>query len=212
MREAIVRKGLSILMPHHSTPLNDEALDLNIAMLKENTTSGPFEILLAREYGDPYRFWNDISDRAKYECLAFTCSDMLMAPGWDVAMMAHLDGESIVTGYLVEPGVIPVASKNITIDFGRTPGRFRRSEFEAYCSSLSVPEVRDGFGWYMPLMVTKGLFSRMGKYPSEQPFPHPNDLLFWEKATRAGVAFRQVRSFAYHFQNLSNPIHDAKRS
>lgn len=203
--------GLSILIPHHSTPLNDAALAINQRMLRENTANPDCEVIVVHEYGDPYRFWNDFSDKARYEHLAFSCSDMLMAPGWDVLMQAHVDDQTLVTGYIVEPGVIPVCHRNIVADFGKSPERFDRPAFEAFSRSCETSDVRDGYGWYMPLMVTKSFFRAMGKYPCERPFPHPNDLAFWGTCESRGARFLQVRSFSYHFQNLSDVRHDSKR-
>lgn len=204
--------GLSILIPHKSTPLNDQALELMLRMIRENTQEADREVIVVENHGDPYRFWNRYAEAAKHDALLFTCSDMPPAFGWDVLMKRHLDDNSIVTGHLVEPGVIGVAQENIQVDFGRTPGAFRREEFQRYVERRQdIPEVRDGRGWYMPVLWTKALFLGMGKYPQERPFPAPNDIDFFNRCVERGAQLKQVRSFAYHFQNLSNPEHDFKR-
>lgn len=201
---------ISILIPHKSTPLNDKALELNLRMLRQNTKHA-YELIVVENYGDPYLFWNDYSEHAKYEPMVFSSSDMLMAPEWDTAMLGGLHGNAIVTGYLVEPGVIGVSPKNICLDLGRSPETFQRGKFEEVSKTSLAPMSRMGLGWYMPFMITKTLFKRLGKYPYINPFPYHNDVHFFEKAEKEGVNFVQAKSFAFHFQNLSNSEHDARR-
>src|SRR5579883_2399937 len=171
--------GLSILIPHYSTPRCDLSLHLAIQMFRENTANRNYELIVVQGFTDPYVFWNLYSDRARFDHLVFFNNDMLPAPGWDPLLQAHADDNSLVTGYLVEPGVLEVARQNIHRDFGRSPEHFRRMEFEHFCAGLDLPERKEELGWYMPVLMTRSFFSRMGKYPTERPFPHPNDIAFW---------------------------------
>lgn len=201
----------SVLIPHYSTPNCDAALGLCIQMLRENTTSKGYELIVVHGFSDPYVFWNVYSDRAQHETLVFFNNDMLPAPGWDEFMLKHVTDNALVMGYLVEPGVIPPADQNLREDFGRTPATFRRTEFENFCKQQDVPEVASEMGWYMPVMLTRSFFSRMGKYPTAAPFPNPNDIAFWNHCVANGADLVRVRSFAYHFQGMSNPANDKNR-
>jgi hypothetical protein len=180
-------------------------------MFRENTTSQDYEVIVVRGFNDPYVFWNLYSDYARSEVLVFFNNDMLPAPGWDELMLKHVDDNSLVMGYLVEPGVISPASQNIHKDFGRKPETFQRKSFEDFCANTQAEEAKSELGWYMPVMLTKSFFIRMGRYPTDQPFPHPNDVAFWDRCVGQGAKLVRVRSFAYHFQGMSNPDHDKNR-
>lgn len=205
---------ISILIPHKSTPLNDICLDLNLKMLEENTKS-EYEVILMYEKQDPYALWNRYARTAKSDLLIFSNSDVLMAPNWDVQLVTHADNNSIITGYLVECGAIGIASQNIDRNFGRNPSKFDRQGFEDFCQEFAlkrqIPDIKNERGWYMPCLMTKEFFSRMGGFPCDLPFPHPNDIKFWEHCLKQGAILKRANSFAYHFQNLSNQEHDFKR-
>jgi hypothetical protein len=207
-------KNYSILIPHKKTGMNDLSLEINIKMLNENSENKNFELIIMEEECNPYKLWNDYSDKAKYDNLVFSNSDVLMARRWDTHLIGHLCDNSIVTGYLVECGVILPASQNINMDFGSSASSFRRDEFESYCEekSISTTECKNERGWYMPCSITKSLFNKMGRFSEEKPFPYPNDIDFWEKCISNGVILKRANSFAYHFQNLSNKEHEHKRN
>lgn len=206
-----MKTGISILIPHKTTPLNDAALSLNLSMLYENTRTDNLEVLIMREKKDPYVLWNEYAQKAKHEHLVFSNSDVLFAKNWDVYFQKHVNDNSIVTGYLVECGVIGVASQNIAKNFGTQCASFDRMAFENFCATHPVPEVKEERGWYMPCIMTKTFFSKMGMFKTELPFPNPNDSIFWEHCIANGATLTRVKSFAYHFQNLSNTTHDYKR-
>ena len=99
-----MKDGLSILIPHYSTPESDQALQLCITMFRENTACKNYELIVVQGFTDPYVFWNTYSEYARHEALVFFNNDMLPAPGWDTLMLKHLDDNSLVMGYLLEPG------------------------------------------------------------------------------------------------------------
>ena len=195
---------LSIIIPHKSTILNDEAMHLNIQMLFDNTVM-PYELIIDTETPkDPYMIWNEASKHARGEYLVFSNSDVLMGPDWDVYMVTGCEYNSIVTGYLVEPGNIGVASVNIHKDFGRSPQSFKRGEFERFAANERVLSLKEERGWYMPCCVRKDWFLSTGGFPTDIPFPNPNDIIFWERCIEEyGTKLLRANSFAYHFQNLS---------
>ena len=203
--------GITILIPHKSTPLNDKCLEINKTMLKENTANKEYELIIMYAPKDPYALWNEYVPMAKYDHIVFSNSDVLMAKNWDVNFQKHVDDNSIVTGYLAECGVIGVASQNIPKNFGKSPLSFNRIAFENWAASYNASEVKEERGWYMPCIMTRQFFLRMGSFPTEKPFPNPNDIIFWERCLKNGAKLKRVKSFAYHLQNLSNQEHDYKR-
>jgi len=207
---------ISIIIPHLSRPLNDEALELTLDRL-ERWTFCRYEVLIPRELECPYKLWNRYVDQAKYENIVFSNSDVIMSPGWEGRYLEFIDDNSIVCPYLIEPNVIGVAPVNIQRDFGRTPKEFIEREW-AYLDwvrnsdhARRAAPMRLERAWYMPCMMRKSLFDRLGRFETEKPFPEPNDIKLWDKAVAMGVALKRVSSYAYHFQNLSNPEHDHKR-
>jgi len=195
---------LSIIIPHKITGLNNKALSINIESLLENTTQD-FELLIDTEVPRcPYTIWNEYAEIAKGEYLIFSNSDVIMAPGWDINMVKYCDDNTIVVGYLAEAGNIGVAEANILIDFGKTPDVFRKYDFYLWSKAQNVPEVLKERGWYMPCCVKKEWFLSTGGFPTDLPFPNPNDILFWNHCVDVlGTTLLRVDSFAYHFQNLS---------
>jgi len=207
-------ENYTIIIPHKHTELNDLSLEINIRMLEENSVNKEYELIIADEALDPYTLWNVYAEKAKYDNLVFSNSDVLMAKDWDLHLIGSLCDNSIVTGYLVECGVIGVASQNIHANFGNGPKDFRREEFESFCQehSKNVPDFKYERGWYMPCAIKKSLFIKEGMFDTSLGFPNPNDIIFWEKCIADGVQLKRAKSYAYHFQNLSNKEHEYKRN
>jgi len=196
---------ISIIVPHLRKSMNDAGLQLNIARLLENTHYS-FELVVSTEICDPYKIWNEASKVARSKILIFSNTDVIMAKGWDIPFVDNIQDNAILTGYLVEPGNIGVASENIHRDFGKTPYTFRPQEFEDFAAehAKNVTEVKTERGWYMPCAVYRDWFNWTGGFDTTLGFPNPNDILFWNKVTsNFGTKLLRVRSYAYHFQALS---------
>lgn len=195
---------ISIIMPHKKTPENDYCLELNLRMLLENTRYS-YELIIDTEAPkDPYKIWNEASRSARADILVFTNSDVLMASEWDFHFVAHMEYNIIFTGYLVEPGNIGVASVNIHRDFGKNPHTFDRQAFEEFALKHPVPDYTLQRGWYMPCAMSKEFFLDTGGFDTTLGFPNPNDIIFWERCIKEyNTKLVRVKSFAYHFQNLS---------
>ena len=197
---------ITIIIPHKRTPLNDQALQLNLQMINENTRCSYELIIDTTEPANPYEIWNKTARMARAPVLVFSNSDVLLAPDWDVHLVDHLEDNSISVVYLVEPGTIGVAAENIKQDFGREPASFDREAFEKYVKVIGrkVPEIKEERGWYMPCAVYRDWFAWTGGFDLDEPFPSPADIRFWNRCRDDyGTKFLRARSFAYHFQNLS---------
>ena len=196
----------SVIIPHKHGKLNDECLALCLKMLKENTRND-YDVLVDDRNMDPYQIWNETVPLAKGEVVVMSNTDVLMAPGWD-EMVLHAAPNAIVTGYLVECGAIGVHQTNIEKDFGRTPAAFNRDAFEKFVAinSNDKPAIKEERGWYMPCAMNREWFRQTGGFDTGKGrFPAPLDIYFWESCLKH-PSFRLLRakSYAYHFQNLSN--------
>ncbi len=199
----------TIIIPHKPTILNDAALELNLKMLLRHTNIS-YELIIDTECPkDPYQIWNEAAKQARSDTLVFTNSDVIFGPVWDV-LVCNVSPNTIITGYLVEPGNIGVADVNIHKDFGRTPLMFDGHEFEVYVRHETQHVDRGNMfkeerGWFMPCAINKDWFNSVGGFPTDVGFPNPNDAIFWDNCiANYGTRLLRVPSYAYHFQALSN--------
>lgn len=200
---------ITIIIPHKPTLANDEALKLNIQMLLDNTRCS-FELIVDTQVPkDPYKIWNEAVAVARSKVVVLSNSDVLMAPDWDVPILEHICDNVIVTGYLVEPGVIGVAPANIRKDFGKLPSEFDRTAFEEFAreDAKEREEIEEKRAWYMPCAMMRDWFMWTGGFNTDKPFPEPNDIKFWDRVVQNySTKLLRVPSYAYHFQNLSGRL------
>jgi hypothetical protein len=170
-------------------------------------TKSEFELIEIVDCLDVYKAFNDGVKMAKNELVILINDDMFVSKDWDEMYLKYADGQTILTGYLVESGIIPVSTKNIEYNCGDTPQNFDYQKFESFINSIKdeIPEmVLDQKGWYMPILFYKSKFI---EYPNEIKFPHPNDItLIDEILPKAGYKFAKIKSFVYHFQNASSRL------
>lgn len=195
---------ISVCLPHAMNEENDKVLQLNLNMLRENTTC-PYEVLILSNMGRAdlvYKGWDFLMRNAKYDLLLWQNSDILMSPRWNENVLKYQDNGDWIGLELVECGMIGVSPTNIHQDFGITADTFRREDFEDWVKTYSENRLgfRKGFGWYSPSVFKKSWYVSMGGFNTEKSFPHPNDMEFKEKAEKLGQRFIVVNSFAYHFQ------------
>ena len=191
---------ISIIIPYLKS---SGAIDLCLEKIKENTKE-PYELILVEDSKDVYGAFNDSAEKAKGDVLVFLNDDMVVAPGWETNLVKYCDRKTIVTNYLVEPGVVGVNEKNIKLDLGTCPTEFNQEEFLAFCdeASKTTPEVLfNAFGWFMPFAVDKRDFI---PYPNREKFPAPNDVKLFGALSALEYSFVRVNSFTYHFQCLSH--------
>lgn len=168
-------------------------------MIRENTKS-EHELVEIVDSKDVYDAFNSGVKRANGKIVALLNDDMFVSKDWDVNYIKHTVGKTVCTGYLVEPGTIPVSPRNIRKDFGRNPTAFRKEEFLKWSGEYraSIPEVINGMGWFMPLVMEKQYWI---DYPNEQKHPYPNDTELLEKILPSmGYNYLKVNSLVYHLQ------------
>lgn len=195
--------AFTVLLPHKRNPGNDAALKICLDMLMANT-AWDFELRLnAAEDAPLYPRINRMVEEVRTPYCVITCSDIFMAPDWDVPMMAAINYQTFVTNVVVEPGAIGVHAQNMLGNFGMTPATFRRADFEAW--TRSAPMI-GGDGWVVPLMFPVDAWKAMGGLDLTMPeFPKsaPDQKLLDNWKAKGG-AIKRVRSYAYHLQRWSD--------
>jgi hypothetical protein len=187
---------LSIIVPYLS---NSKCINLFKEVLKENTSS-QYELIEIVDETDVYYAFNQGVKKSKGDIVVLINDDMFVSKNWDISFIKYAQGKTLITGYVVEPGVIQVSDKNIQGDFGKHPNKYERQKFEKWADKQSneIPEYINGKGWYMPLAIQKEYFI---EYPNDIKYPHPNDcILIDEIMPRQGYNFIKVNSFFYHLQ------------
>lgn len=200
---------VSILLPHLRTPENDRALRIALDCIASNT-SVDYELIVeaVQERRDIYAVLNRMAERALSDWIIPHNSDVFVAPGWLEPLYAARGEDVIVSPVMVECGAIGVAPVNVLRDFGKTPERFRRDEFEAWAAGGGeMPTLPEGArAWYFPSLLPRRTFLALGGFDSHLgTFPvDPVDMWFWDKWEESGRVFRHARSFVYHLQHWSN--------
>ncbi len=201
--------AFTVILPHKRNVGNDAALRICLSCLIDNTVN-EFVVLQSVADDQPlYATINDMVAIAPTDCCFYINSDMFVAPGWDVPMLELYDNRTIVTGVLVEPGIIAMHHLNLQQDFGRTPETFRRDEFEEWTKTAPVI---DGEGWAAPLMFSRlghlylgGFDTSLGEFP---------DIALDNRLIAKGKEWgnRKVRApaFIYHLQGYSSPEEQTK--
>jgi len=152
----------------------------------------------------PYGAWNRGAREAKNELLCFITDDQYWAPGWDEEIWRYVDDYPILTGQIVESGVVGAYPTNIVKNFGESAENFDEAAFLEFVRDNSDDRVAHG-GFYIPTVMRKALFDSLGGWPDEHPFPYPNDWYFRLKLFERGLEYDRVcSSFTYHFQNTSS--------
>jgi hypothetical protein len=156
---------------------------------------------------DVYGMFNYGVQLCKTEYVLLVNDDMYFPSEWDNKL--QLSHDSVITFLVVEPGWVDVNEKNIHKDFGMNWHTFKAEEFEAFATGYKKRNstLMGKLGWYMPVVFPKALFIEAGQYPTEPPFPEPNDIKFFELLkANPKVKFVQITSPVYHFQRLSQRV------
>ena len=191
----------SIVLPYLS---NSECIDLCKKMLHDNSKYS-YELIEIIDCNDVYYAYNEGVKRANTNIVILINDDMFVSKNWDEYYIKYTNNKNVCTGYLVEPGVIGVSHKNIKKDFGKTPEKFNRIEFENWAMKQKIKTkeyIENQKGWYMPISFNKDTFI---EYPNESKFPTPNDIILIDEILPSkGYNFLKINSYVYHLQNFSN--------
>lgn len=155
----------------------------------------------------PYGNWNRGAEVATTDWLVFATDDQYFAPHWDSNLLKYWVPKRLVSGRLIEPGIIPVYKTNIQADFGVLPSEFKEKDFIKWCES----RVAKGFtedGFFIPMLQSRKDYDALGHYPVAGKFGTStavsNDYLYVQSALKQGYEFGTAQdSYSYHFQASS---------
>ena len=176
-------------------------------MLYKNTTNN-FELIEIVDSTDVYDAFNQGVRKSSCEFVICLNDDMFVSRGWDDLYLKYADTNSktILTGYVVEPGVVRVDLRNIRYNCGMHVEDFDYEKFQNFVDGHKCDEIIRNcgpfeHGWYMPILFYKSLYI---DYPNEPKFPYPNDVVLIEEILPAnGFNIAKIKSFVYHLQNYS---------
>ncbi len=154
----------------------------------------------------PYRSWNKGAKIAKKEILCFITDDQYFAKGWDIGIMKFMKENLIISGQLVEPGVLLPSFPTIVKDFGDGANNFKEKEFLNFAKNIKEDRLVDGI-FFIPLAIFKKKFFELNNFPTRGKFGTksiPNDQQFVKKSIQRGLQFRtSLAGISYHFQAAS---------
>ena len=168
-----------------------------------------------------YRAYNHAVEQASGEYCLLVNSDMAYSPGFLTRMLDKRSPNSLVVGQLVESGTLKPGPLSIKKNFGRNLKEFNRLKFERFALQIKGNEIQTG-GLFMPLLVEKSTFLRLGAFPEGNLVPssleaylsggsaeiskpgYPcisGDAALFEKAKLLGLKhLTNTYAVAYHFQ------------
>lgn len=168
-----------------------------------------------------YRAYNLGVINSQTEYVYLVNSDMAYARGALSNVMKAASPNRLVASRLVELGIMPSGKHGIEKDFGASPKRYRRNDFERFAKSISTDELLPG-GLFMPLLVHRENFMQLGGYPegnlTESSLEEylegglgeiaqegdrliPGDAAFIARAKKIQIEhLTLMSSIAYHFQ------------
>lgn len=164
-----------------------------------------------------YRGYNFGARLARGEFLLFINSDMAFSEQWFEKLWDAYNGNNCVSPRLVESGKSNSGEYGIEMDFGRDYLSYREDEFLDHAAAISEPRIENG-GLFMPLLLRKEDFTRVGCYPEGnvvpgsdmfQPLIAPEgsyfcitgDNVLIQKLRLQGIVHQTVfNSIVYHFQ------------
>lgn len=213
---------ISILIAHKKERENDKALKIALDTIVDNTDVD-YEVFVraVTEYQDCYAVYNDMAQYARGEWLVFHNSDTFVAPRWASEMVKIAAPDAIVGCVLVECGAIGTARQNVNLDLGRTPEMFNRAGFEQWAAA-QYPNtfMNPGYGdtaadkagvWYFPSLIGKQAFIDSGMFDTEQGWPFPNDINYWNRWAADGKRLIKAPAYIYHLQAYSVKENQEKR-
>ena len=168
-----------------------------------------------------YRAYNSAVKFSKTDYVYLVNSDMAYTKGTLARLFERRNPNLMLASRLVELGVLESGLYGIEKSFGSKPKTFRQKEFSNYATTISKTEIHDG-GLYMPLLVHRETFLRLGGFPEGNLTPEsleeyvsgdrpaiaiqgatsiPGDRAFVLRAEKASVFHKTAfDSIAYHFQ------------
>jgi len=149
-----------------------------------------------------YRAWNYAVEACKTKVIVLINSDMFPSPGWLEGLLKYLTPKTVVTSTLVEPGhKFPVFRGMFKGAFGTSPSTFDEKDFLAFARKIEYSGVRKNPGPYMPLVIYKDMFLKVGGYPEGNVGNISGDAICFRKLESIGVEnMVSMESVVYHIK------------
>lgn len=198
--------AFTIILPHRKQDRNTDALNVAIDCLMRNTAND-FILSIDAAADQPLApRVNRMVIHAPTEICVYWASDIFAGPEWDVPMLEEYTSKTLVTGVLVEPGVMAMHGQNYHRDFGRRPETYERELFEAWVLSQDIPML-EGEGFYCPYLFNRDEWLAMGGYTvplTGAPVFDGADVTLFNRWKESGRRIVRARSYAYHLQRWSD--------
>lgn len=111
-----------------------------------------------------YRAYNFGVSKASGEAVVMINSDMAFTPGWLENLLIRGGEDVAVASRLIEQGKLRTGKHGIVKNFGASWESFDENAFNEYSALISQPKTEDG-GLYMPLLVRRQDFEKVGGFP-----------------------------------------------
>jgi len=164
-----------------------------------------------------YRAYNYGVKMAKGKYVLMINSDMAFSPNWFENLYKHISDDVCVNSRLVESGRYPSGKYGITYDCGQFLYKYDEQKFLKYAEIIKEEGLHSG-GLFMPLLIKKAHFDKIGGYPEGNIVPNsdifmpiiakkgadciPGDKIFVKKLETIGVYHKtSFDSIVYHFQS-----------
>lgn len=178
---------------------NDPEPGLPLEGLDVFRNPDPEEHYLSRSYR--CRNYCVESSLAEYVCLV--SSDDAASPGWLGSLVSRLDGATLPTPKIVEPLLIGGNPDVVQIGpevLGQDPVVFDWDKWHDMAKSLREEGVTRPGGMFMPCIVHRETFLRVGGYPTDHPREIAADRALFAKMAEAGfVHMTCCDSVTYNF-------------
>jgi hypothetical protein len=164
-----------------------------------------------------YRAWNYAAEVARGDFIVFINSDMAFTPDWLDNLIGSYNGSNCVASRLIESGKLEVGKNGLEKNFGHKIAEFKEEDFHRYAQIVKEDELING-GLYMPLLIKKDHFVKIGGYPegnvrkNSKDIFHPEiaglgeplisgDTILIEKLKTISIQHQtSFNSIVYHFQ------------
>jgi hypothetical protein len=158
-----------------------------------------------------YRAWNYLVSVVPTEKVVLMNTDMYVSDGWlDERVKASVRYEKVLpTSMLVESGRTQSKCPQWVKNFGTNPAEFLLNveTWEQHAKLVARPGMYGKGELYMPVLLDKAKFLKMGGYPTDQkswqedPYVMPGDQVFFNRWAAMGyIHVTAYGSVVYHVQ------------